>query len=264
VTQRSARRRYDTEQARATWDFAAESFDGFQQAGNDFIRYELFGPAQIAMCGEVAGLDVLDMGCGNGYFSREMARRGARVTAVDLSPRQIELALRHEKETPLGISYQVMDAQRVAEHFPAASFDLVTACLSLGDMPEPPHAIHGAYRVLRPGGRFVVSITHPVTDVPLREWDRDEEGRRRALKIGRYFDGGVVNYRWRGERMPYEFSTSTPHFTLAQWLNWFIGVGFAFERFAEPCPSADVIRAHDDLGAALIPEFLLMGAVKPA
>lgn len=256
-------RSYDTNQARATWDFAAESYDGFQQAGNDFGRYEVFGPAHIALCGDVAGLDVLDLGCGNGYFSREMARRGARVTALDLSERQIELALTHEKEDPLGINYTVMDAEGAADHFARASFDLITACVSLGDMPDPARAIRGSFELLRPGGCFIVSITHPVTDVPRREWERDEHGARRALKIGGYFGGGIVNYRWRGPRFPYEFSTATPHYTLAQWLNWFIDAGLVLRRIEEPCPTREVLQAHPDYGAALIPEFLLIAAAKP-
>ena len=257
-------RRYDTAEARSTWDFAAESYDGFQRTGNDYYRFTFFGPAHVALCGDVEGLDVLDLGCGNGYFSREMATRRAHVIGIDLSEKQINLAWAHEKEEPLGIDYRVMDAERAVEHFRQASFDLVTACVSLGDMPEPGRAIGGAFQLLRPGGRLVASITHPCTDLPLREWDRDEQGNKRALKIGRYFEGGVVNYRWRGPRFPYEFSTSTPHFTLAQWLNWFIDVGFVLKRIEEPHPSDAALAAQPDLGdAALVPEFLLIDAQKP-
>jgi SAM-dependent methyltransferase len=217
----------------------------------------------VERCGVVDGFAVLDLGCGNGYFSRQMALRGARVTGIDLSPQQIAAALAREAEHPLGIRYLVMDAERLTEQLVPESIDLVTACVSLGDMPHPERAITGAGQVLRPGGRLVFCITHPCTDTPLREWERDAYGQRRTLKIGRYFEGAPVAYHWGGPRFPYDFSISSVHHPLADWLNWVMGAGLVLRRIAEPSPSEATLAAHPDLGAALIPEFLLVDATKP-
>ena len=65
---------FDAAAARAAWDQAAEAWDRGQASGRDYYRHEFFGPVQVEMCGDVGGKLVLDVGCGNGYFSREMAR----------------------------------------------------------------------------------------------------------------------------------------------------------------------------------------------
>jgi len=78
---------FDARSARESWDRAAEAYAEGQASGRDYYRYEFLGPAQVAACGDVAGLRLLDVGCGSGYFAREMARRGARVSGLDISPR---------------------------------------------------------------------------------------------------------------------------------------------------------------------------------
>lgn len=249
--------------AREQWDFAAEAFDRFQQAGDDFYRYEFFGPAQVALCGDVSGLRLLDLGCSNGYFSREMAKRGAQVVGVDLSERQVKNARRHEAESPLGIRYEVMNAELVPERFAAASFDIVTACVSLQDMPHAERAISGAFHGLRQGGRFVFSITHPCTDVPLRAWDRHPDGSKRALKIGRYFEGARIDFTWRQPGLAYEFTTSSLHCTLSWWLNTVTEAGFSLRRLEEPRPSSEAVRKRPELlDATLVPYFLIVDARK--
>jgi SAM-dependent methyltransferase len=102
--------RFDAESVRASWDQAAGTYAQGQASGSDYYRYEFFGPAQLALCGEVRGLRVLDVGCGNGYFARALTRLGARVTGIDISPRMIEHARQQELAGPLGIDYHVLDA----------------------------------------------------------------------------------------------------------------------------------------------------------
>jgi 2-polyprenyl-3-methyl-5-hydroxy-6-metoxy-1,4-benzoquinol methylase len=78
--------KFDADSVRKEWDAAADAYAEEQATGRDHYRLQFFGPAQVALCGEVRGLRLLDVGCGSGYFAREMACRGAVVTAVDLSP----------------------------------------------------------------------------------------------------------------------------------------------------------------------------------
>src|SRR5919199_5049731 len=102
--------RFDADSVRAAWDRAADAYAEGQASGRDYYRLEFFGPAQAAMCGEVAGLRLLDVGCGSGYFAREMARRGASATGVDISSRMLEHAVHAESQDPLGIRYLAHDA----------------------------------------------------------------------------------------------------------------------------------------------------------
>ena len=248
---------FDAGSVLAAWDQAADAYAEAQSTGLDYYRLDFFGPAQLALCGEVAGTDVLDLGCGNGYFSRELARRGAHVTGIDISPRMIEHAKRMEEAEALGIAYVADDAANLSAHFDAGSFDLATACLSLQDMPQIPDVLRAVWRVLRPGGRMVASVAHPCTDMPFREWAKEPSGRKRWLCVDRYFERGPVRYEW--SRWAYPFSTTAYHATLADWFRWVVEAGFVLEGLHEPSPSAEALERHPDLeDASRVPYYLML------
>ena len=255
--------RFDAQSVRASWEHAADAYAAGQASGRDYYRYDFFGPAQVALCGEVRGRRLLDVGCGNGYFSREMARRGARVTGIDISPRMIDHAKRQESAAPLGIEYRVLDAAALAAFFPRQSFDMATSCLALQDMPEVPKVLQGVQSLLRPGGRFVVSIAHPCTDTPFRVWERDESGNKRWLCIDRYFDSGPLQYSWSGWGS--DFTSEAMHATLEQWVDWTREAGFELRGLREPRPTPEALQLHPDLeDAARVPYYLFFDLMRPA
>ena len=94
---------------------AAAAWDEFVESGDDFYRTEVHGPGLLEACGNVEGVRVLDLGCGQGWFSRRLAENGAEVAGVDISERQIENALRHETSRPLGIEYRLLPAERIPD-----------------------------------------------------------------------------------------------------------------------------------------------------
>lgn len=247
---------FDAGTVRGEWDAAADAYAEAQAGGLDIYRLHVFGPAQIALCGEVAGCRLLDVGCGSGYFSREMAGRGALVTAVDLSPAMLAHARRLEHESPLGIDYREGDAARLADCIGDLRFDMATSCLALQDMPELPAVLTGIHHALRPGGRLVASIAHPCTDTPFRRWERDPAGRKRWLCIDRYFERGPLRYEWKD--WSYPFTTTAQHSTLEDWISALLAAGFELRGLHEPRPDAAAIEAHPALeDAARLPYFLL-------
>ena len=215
---------FNAESVRDAWDLAADSYADGQASGLDFYRYEFFGPAHAALCGDLRGLRLLDVGCGTGYFTREMAARGASVTGIDISPRMIARAAEIEAASPIGIEYRASDAADLAAAFPAHSFDMATSCLALQDMPEPLRALRAVRTVLKPGGRFVASIEHPCTNPPFRKWERDGAGRKQWLCVDRYFEGGPREYMWT--RWPGAFTTTANHATLEEWYDRMRNAGF--------------------------------------
>lgn len=248
--------RFDAESVREAWDHAADAYALGQATGRDYYRNEFFGPAQVALCGDVGGMRLLDVGCGSGYFSREMARRGARVTGIDLSPRMIKHARQQETDAPLGIDYVVADAADLADRFGSAAFDMVTSCVALQDMLEVAKVFGGIHTVLRPGGRCVASITHPCSNTPFRVWERDAAGRKRWLCLDRYFDRGPLEYTWQG--WAYVFRTPAMHATLEDWFGWILGAGFHLRAVREPRPTEQTIHARPKLAdAARMPYFLI-------
>jgi SAM-dependent methyltransferase len=100
----------------------------------------------------------LEVGCGEGRVSRDLAARGHRVTAIDASPTLIRLA---NHADPSG-AYVQSDA--AALPFAAESFDLVVFYNSLMDVDDMEGSVREAARVLRRGGKLCACITHPMTD----------------------------------------------------------------------------------------------------
>lgn len=120
-------------------------------------------PFLLQWCEPVAGLEVLDLGCGEGYIARQLCHRDARrVFGIDVSTEMIQQARAAEREQPLGITYQVGDATRL-ESIADASFDAVVAVFLFNylDRAATATVMQQVQRVLRPGGRFVFAVPHP-------------------------------------------------------------------------------------------------------
>jgi len=110
----------------------------------------------------VRGRLVLDLACGEGYNTRMLARKGAKVTGIDSSAKMIELAAQEETKEKLGIRYLVADASDLSQ-LPSSHFDIVTCFMSLQDIENLEKTVPEVARVLKHGGRFVFSI-------PFRFW----------------------------------------------------------------------------------------------
>jgi hypothetical protein len=140
---------------------------------------------------------------------------------------------------------------------------MATSCVALQDMPDVPAVLRGVHAVLRPGARFVASITHPCTDTPVREWQRDESGRKRCLCTDRYFERGTIDYTWL--RWSYRFTTTALHVPLEDWFDWIFAAGFQLRAFREPRPTDEALRARPELeDATKVPYYVIFDLVRGA
>ena len=116
----------------------------------------------LRLTGDVAGKTVIDLACGEGYYTREFRRRGAaRVVGVDLSHGMIGLAEAEEAREPLGVEYRVGDVRALDVPGP---FDLAFAAYLLNyahTAEELTQMCRAVARSLRPGGRFVTANNNP-------------------------------------------------------------------------------------------------------
>jgi ubiquinone/menaquinone biosynthesis C-methylase UbiE len=101
-----------------------------------------------------ANLEALDVGCGTGFLSLELAARGHRVTGIDFAPEMLALAKGKAASAKATIRFEHADAENLA--FAPASFDLVITRHVLWTLPHPEAAVSEWIRVLRPGGRLAV------------------------------------------------------------------------------------------------------------
>lgn len=145
------------------YDHIAEQYRRSKQiAWREHIeQYTLF-----SLLGDMSGLTVLDLACGEGHYSRMLKAKGAaKVVGVDLSKGMIELANDAEKEQPLGITYMVADARDVAS---LGCFDVVLASYLLNYARSEAELLDMSLaiaRSLKPGGRFVGINNNPAQHI---------------------------------------------------------------------------------------------------
>ncbi|MGH7046562.1 MAG: class I SAM-dependent methyltransferase [Stellaceae bacterium] len=143
------------EQVAAHWDRRAAHFD--EDFGHS-IRTTAERAAWDRIFGLVlpsgGALDALDLGCGTGFLSLELAARGHRVTGVDFAPSMIARAEKKAAERGLRVRFEAGDAEQLP--YSPASFDLAISRHVLWTLPHPEVAIEEWRRVLRPGGRLAI------------------------------------------------------------------------------------------------------------
>ncbi len=255
----------DSREVGRYWDVNAPVWTRLARMGCDVCRDRFNTPAFLSMLPDVTGLNGLDIGCGEGANTRQLASRGARMTALDVSQNFVRLAADFvEDETP-DITYIVADGGRLP--FAPKTFDFVTAFMSFMDMPDQEAAFAEVKRVLKPGGFLQFSITHPCTDTPYRKWIEDGDGRHVALSVADYFrelDGEICE--WMFCHAPEELRETLPKFRipdfhrpLSFYFNTLAEAGFVLEHICEPRASEETAERFPLLAdSRRVPFFLII------
>ncbi len=213
---------------RVDWDRNADDYQAEHGAFLGDARFvwspERLDEAEAGLLGEVSGRRVLEIGCGAAQCARWLIDQGADAVGLDLSRRQLQHARRIDETTGTAVPTVCATASRIP--FRSASFDL--ACSAFGALPfvaDVRVVFDEVARVLRPGGRWVFSVTHPV------RWMLPDDPSRDGLRVVRsYFD-----------RTPYvetdelgEISYVEHHRTVGDWVRAVVGAGFVLLDVVEP------------------------------
>lgn len=191
-------------------------------------REYLLDAVMLQQCGDVAGMRVLDLGCGEGRFARMLTRRGA--DAVGLDP--IDALILAGSERQPGGRFVRANAERLP--FAPGSFDIIVSYLSMIDIRDFRAAISESARVLRPGGRLVVANLGFVT--ASGGWIRDEAGNRLYHPIDRYAEERPIVLEWAGMRIV------NWHRPLGAYMDAYLGAGLTLRSFVEPVPETDALK----------------------
>ena len=199
------------------------------------------------------GVLTLEIGCGEGRVTRDLRDRGHRMVGIDASP----TLLRHARDADPGGRYLIGDGMSLP--FSDAAFDLAVAYNSLMDMDDMAAAVREAARVLTPGGRFAVSVTHPVNDAGVFSGREPTApfvisgsylGRRRFEGT---FGRDELTMTFRGWCYPLE-----------DYARALEEAGFVIERIREPGASDDAVEARGEAEHRWrrVPLFLQVLALK--
>ena len=222
------------------YDHFADAFAAHAEGSAYNAHYDR--PAVLEALGDVRGAVVLDVGCGSGLYAAELVRRGASVIGFDGSAPLIEIARRrvdgsadlrvHDLRDPLGWL-----ADGVA--------DVAVMALVIHHLDDPVPALREIHRVLRPGGRLVVSTVHPYAD-----W-------RHAG--GSYFTDEMIEDTWNSG-----WNVRFRRAPLTTWSEAFLEAGFLIGRLIEPLPAESMKADYPDLHERFMEEpfFIVFDLVK--
>ena len=223
-----------------------EVLAGMAQDG-DFCKQHLVNPVLLRMLGDVAGRAVLDAGCGNGYFSRMLARAGAKVTGVEPASALFEFSAGTEQAEPLGIRYLQADLCGLPE---LGQFDAVVASMVLPAVPDWTGALAACAGLLRPGGRLVFSVNHPCFEQLASSWRQYGE-----YRTSQYLAGYAIDQKYATDF----------HRPLSAYLNEVIRLGLRVAEVAEPgldraVAATDPDRFDGEHPYVHLPNFLIVAA----
>jgi SAM-dependent methyltransferase len=235
---------YDNEEFFARYSQMRRSIEGLAGASE--------WPALRALLPQLRGLDVLDLGCGYGWFCRWAREQGAgMVVGIDGSERM--LARARGLTTNGRITYQCADMERA--ELPEAAFDLVYSSLALHYVEDFAGLVAKVHRALKPEGHLVFSIEHPIFMAAEHPgWMVDAQGCR-VWPVNRYFLEGrrVTDWLTKG--------VIKQHRTMGTTLNTLIGQGFRVTHVEDWQPTKEQIAEQPELmEESERPIFLLVAA----
>jgi len=216
----------------ARYDAVAEFYS------DNFSSVDPVLAALLELVGPVDALDVLDLACGHGRATRELARRGASATGVDVSAGLLA------KAAP-GIRYLHGDAAS-QQWLGSARFDAVVCSFALADIDDLDGALRTVRAALKPGGVFAFSILHPCfpgTATVSGAWPADR----------RYYDEGW--WQATGAASSLRRQVGANHRTLSTYVNALARHGLTIEELREPEPDPGWVTDRPD--ASRYPVYLV-------
>ncbi|MYC08408.1 MAG: class I SAM-dependent methyltransferase [Chloroflexi bacterium] len=236
------------ERLHTQWTDAAQDWIEADQAG----RTGMLDRWMLDALGDVRGETVIDIGCGEGRFSRLLSKLGATVTGVDLTEPFIERARSLSNEE----TYLLGNAETL-KGIESNTYNIAVSYIVLVDLLDYRGAINAAYRVLRPGGRLVVCNIHPMRSCVEGGWIKQGDTKL-FYPVDNYTDEGPRTFNWFGRKIV------NMHRTLSSHIEAFLDAGFTLRALHEPVPSAEELAANPTFDDEYrIPNFIVYVLDKP-
>ncbi len=248
-----------------SWGKVSAWYDNLLEEKQDSYQEKVIKPNLLRLLMPKPGEEVLDIGCGQGFFSREIAKNGARVVGIDIAGELISLAKKRAKhgEIFLNLSAENMKGLN-SERFNAA-----ICVLALQNIENYRAAIMEAARVLKVNGRFILVLNHPGFRVPTASaWEFDQEKKVQFRRIDKYLSEikqavdmtqGILEQRKK--RYTYSF-----HRPLQNYFKVFKKAGLAVigleEWISHKVSDKGSRKAAEDLARKEIPLFMALEIVK--
>jgi len=211
------------------WKKVSKSYAGLVGETGDLAHSKVINPIVSKFLGDLKGKVVLDAGCGNGYWSRKMAKKAKRVAGVDFTEELLEVA--RSKSSASNLEFITGDLREL--DLPDNEFDVVLCNMALMDVDGLEKAVSEMARVLKTGGNLIISIIHPCFENPPNTSSLEN---KKGEKIGRfvkhYFKTGII--KDLGQNWDDKHHYQHCHYTIADYLNTFSKNNLFIEKTSEP------------------------------
>lgn len=221
-----------------------ETVESFGDEG-DFTRRYLLNPVIFELLGDAAGKTILDAGCGQGYLSRLLAKKGALVTGIELSEPWYSYALKREQAEQLGIRY-IQEDLSTWSALPN-TFDYAIANMVFMDIPDYLPALRNCILSLKSLGGLIFSILHPCFEEPGSVWKT-----KGYVEVRDYFQERAV-------KQTYDHFIHRP---LSTYLNSVIQEGCTVQRVIEPRLDEAIAQHYQAERYSHVPGYIVIYAIK--
>lgn len=245
-----------------SWGGVADWYSEHLEQTEDTYQRQVILPNLLRVLDLKKGTRVIDIACGQGFFSRAFAEAGAKVTGTDLSRELIERA---QALSPKGIAYHAAPATDLA-FAQDESFDAATIVLAIQNIEDISRTFAEASRVLTKGGRLVLVMVHPAFRIPKRSsWGFDETAKTQYRRVDAYLSTSreelLVHPGEKGSPVTVSYHRSLQDFSKA-----LFKTGFAITRLEEwishKKSQAGPRQKAEDTARKEIPLFLMIEAQK--
>jgi len=211
-----------------SWNAMGEEWLTLAQTGESRMKFIM--PWMLRYMGDVQGLRILDLGCGEGGYARKLAAAGACVTAVDCSAAALRYAAGQAEREGLAITHYRRNSNDLFG-LADASFDVVLCSMMLMDCEDLDGTLREVARVLVPGGRLFASMLHPCFDGNHDTGiGRQGQGETREVVVKNYFEPR----EWDAPLPNGQTSVIWRHRTLSEYVKAFLAAGLTITDMNEP------------------------------
>jgi len=244
---------------RQAWNTISRAYQDEKQISTEQLTYGARCPGEdeLQLVGDVSGLRAIVLGCGGGQDCIVLAKQGAQVIGVDLSDKQIEYGRRLADREGVLVTLMQGNVEEL-RGIEDETQDLALSLHALNYVERVDRAFAEAYRVLRPGGAFVLTLHHPF-DACLE--DEPPHG------VAKGYWERVLDWQWDFPKAGVSARLRSWYRTVGEWFTLLSDAGFRIERLLEPRPTEEPHSPWDGGYSLekmkLIPANLIIKAVKP-